>query len=583
MNLLPGIYWKEIDLSNYTPRLSTTTVAIVGTASKGPINQRSLIGNVDQLAQVHGYPSDSHPGLRAAREYLREGNQLWFTRVESEANPAAVAEIAVASVGGGAAVDWLARDPGTFYNGVILKFTHSNPINVSLPFTGNAVLTVFAGTLQGPLVPGSVRVRVGGASVATDNSAGVVAGTGITGTVNYDTGAVSVTFTAAPADGAAILIQSGAYSTFGLDVQKVIENKSYTMESFRNLSLNNLLENYYQRLLASSVMVAAPAGLTAMPAAGSYVLTGGDDGLTGIDDADYIGQSLGTVTTGLQLYANAEEVDVNTVSVPGRTTSAVREALVTLAETRRDCMVLIDPPQGLSVEEVIDWINGSGTYASLNALNSSYAAVYYPWVKTYDSYNDAEVLSPPSGFAMAAFTRSDRFGPHYAPAGASRGKVLGATGLERSLNAGQKTALYLNRINPISDFIASGILIWGQKTTQVIASDLDRIIGRRTLLEIEKVVVTALQPLVFEPNNKYTWARATALIQPYLDGHVARGSLYYGKVVCDDKTNTGEVIARNEMVVNVFLKLPKSAEIITVNFIMLATGAEVEEYIGRQF
>lgn len=580
--LSPGVRWKEIDLSHYTPALSTTSVGLVGTATKGPINKRRLIGNLEQLIQVFGYPSPSHPGLYAAQEYLREGNQLWYVRVECEEDPAAVATVSVPLLDATNA-DFAAKDAGTFYNGNIIKVVHSNPLNTTHAKTGaDGTAGAFSFTLQTPVVPNSVKVVSGGVQ-AVDDGSGVLTGAGVTGTVNYATGAVAATFTTPPANGAAVKAMGQYFTTFNLEVYKVIGARSYVVESFRNLTLNNLLENFYKKVLAGSNMLALPE-LTAMPAVGSYVLANGSDGLTGITAGDYVGKIVGTQSLGLQAFANAEEIDVNTVAVPGITFPAVTQALLTLAETRRDCMVLPDPPSELDVESVIDWVDGAGEYAAQNAINSSYAAVYYPWVKIYDTYSDQEVLVPPSAFAMAAFARTDQQANiWYAPAGGKRGKVLGSIGVERTLNEGQRTTLYINRINPISDFIASGILIWGQKTAQVEASDLDRVAARRTLLYIEKVIVTALQPLVFEPNNKYTWARAESIVQPFLDGFVAKGGLFYGKIVCNDKVNTPEIVQRNEMVANVFLKLPKSAEFITVNFIMLATGANVEEYLGRQF
>lgn len=581
--LSPGVRWKEIDLSHYTPALSTTSVGLVGTATKGPLNKRRLIGNLEQLIQVFGYPSPSHPGLYAAQEYLREGNQLWYIRVESEDKPAEVATIEIPLLGGSTA-DFYAKDAGTFYNGNIIKIVHSNPLNTTHTKAGSdGTAGAFTFTLNGPLVPKTVKVAVPGSTEAVDNGAGVLTGTGITGTVNYTTGAISVTFTTPPGGSAVVRAQGQYFTTFNLEIYKVIGARSYVIESFRNLTLNNLLENFYQKILASSNMLALPT-LATLPVAGSYVLAGGDDGLTDITPGDYIGKIVGTQALGLQAFANAEEIDVNTVAVPGITFPAVTQALIALGETRRDCMVLPDPPQALDVESAIDWIDGAGEFSAQNAINSSYAAVYYPWVKINDSYNDTEVLIPPSAFALAAFARTDQQANiWYAPAGGKRGKVLGSIGVERTLNEGQRTTLYINRLNPISDFIASGILIWGQKTAQVESSDLDRVAARRTLLYIEKVIVTALQPLVFEPNNKYTWARAESIVQPFLDGFVAKGGLFYGKMVCNDKTNTPDVVGRNEMVANVFLKLPKSAEFITVNFIMLATGANVEEYLGRQF
>lgn len=244
----------------------------------------------------------------------------------------------------------------------------------------------------------------------------------------------------------------------------------------------------------------------------------------------------------------------------------------------------VDPPVGLSPMDVADWINGANTYSSYNSLNSSYLAAYYPWVKIYDSFNAQEVTIPPSGCVAAAFARNDRVADvFYAPAGGTRGKVLGAIGTERILSEGERSFLYQNRINPISDFVATGILIWGQKTTQVFSSSLDRIVARRTLNYLEKIIVTALQPLVFEPNNQYTWSRARSLVQPILNSYVKKGGLYMGEFVCNENTNTPEVVNRNEMVCNCFLQLPKTAEVITVNFILLPYGANISEYIGRQF
>ena len=64
---------------------------------------------------------------------------------------------------------------------------------------GNATIT---GTLAWlPVIPGSVTITTGGAGEITDNGSGVLAGTGVSGTINYNTGAFSLTYTAAPAEG----------------------------------------------------------------------------------------------------------------------------------------------------------------------------------------------------------------------------------------------------------------------------------------------------------------------------------------------------------------------------------------------
>lgn len=76
--------------------------------------------------------------------------------------------------------------------------------------TGNGSQTTFSGTLnEVPAFPGSIEITEGGANVAVDNGAGIISGTGVTGTVNYDSGAVSVTFAVPPGLGINIGADSG--------------------------------------------------------------------------------------------------------------------------------------------------------------------------------------------------------------------------------------------------------------------------------------------------------------------------------------------------------------------------------------
>lgn len=98
--------------------------------------------------------------------------------------------------------------------------------NVVTPTTGESVgagngsTTTFNHTLAGVagstglnprVIPGSVTIAAGSVT-ATDNGAGALSGTGISsGTINYQTGAVSITFSSAPANALAI---TAAYSVF---------------------------------------------------------------------------------------------------------------------------------------------------------------------------------------------------------------------------------------------------------------------------------------------------------------------------------------------------------------------------------
>jgi hypothetical protein len=83
--------------------------------------------------------------------------------------------------------------------------------------TGDGATTAFGSTLAPtPVAPGTVRVVVAGVQEGADHGGGAIAGGGLAGTVNYATGAMTLTFTTAPAAGATIM---GVYSENPLAIE----------------------------------------------------------------------------------------------------------------------------------------------------------------------------------------------------------------------------------------------------------------------------------------------------------------------------------------------------------------------------
>jgi len=310
-------------------------------------------------------------------------------------------------------------------------------------------------------------------------------------------------------------------------------------------------------------------------------LLSGDSGISGLIDADYIGTAdpYGT-GTGLQSMANSETIDLNLIAVPGNSASAVVTALISFAETRGDCLALIDPPYGLDVQGVINWHNGDGYGHS--ALNSSHAALYWSWHQIYDPYAKEAVWVPPCGPTAAIMAYTDFTAETwFAPAGMIRGKVQNSLDIEFSPSQGQRDFLQGpgTNVNPYVNFSKEGIVLWGQKTLQRQPTALDRVNVRRLLLWLEKVIVTAARSLVFEPNDEVTWRRFVSLCESAIEPVQARRGLYDFRVICDDTTNLPETIDQNRMIGKILLKPTKTAEILEIDFTILSTGAEFTEYV----
>ena len=94
--------------------------------------------------------------------------------------------------------------------GVFLHFTDDCVSFHQEIATGDGIDTNFTATLgKTPIVPATVRVFLDDVEVATDDRLGIIVelnSSGVTGTVNYETGALDIDFTTAPATGEKIVI-----------------------------------------------------------------------------------------------------------------------------------------------------------------------------------------------------------------------------------------------------------------------------------------------------------------------------------------------------------------------------------------
>ena len=212
--------------------------------------------------------------------------------------------------------------------------------------------------------------------------------------------------------------------------------------------------------------------------------------------------------------------------------------------------------------------------------NSSYCATYANWGFTNDKALNRPVWVPMSGFAAAAMANTDSdFYPWIAPAGFTRGLVSGIQDLAFYPKQKERDQLYKIGLNPIANFPNEGFAIFGQKTMQAKPSAFDRINVRRLFLYLQKAVMNTIKFFVFEPNTLFTRTQVLNVLRPIFEEVKNTQGLYDYLIVCDDRNNSSDVIDRNELVVDIYIKPTRAAEFILVNFYATRTGQDFSELV----
>jgi hypothetical protein len=273
--------------------------------------------------------------------------------------------------------------------------------------------------------------------------------------------------------------------------------------------------------------------------------------------------------THIAALSNADEYDINMVVAPHVNRadhSTVWTSILDMVEQRADAFFIGDA--GNASTPITQ------TIQQAEAVDSNYAAVYYPWVKTIDVNTNKLITVPPSVLLPGVFAANDRIAAEwFAPAGLNRGGLVGAVSVLDRLTQSEKDTLYEGKVNPIVQFPGQGIVVFGQKTLQDKPSALDRINVRRLLLTVRKYIASTSRYLVFEQNTAETRNRFLNIVNPYLESIQQRQGLYAFRVVMDDTNNTPDVIDRNIMKGAIYLQPTKTAEFIQIDFNILPTGA----------
>lgn len=302
-----------------------------------------------------------------------------------------------------------------------------------------------------------------------------------------------------------------------------------------------------------------------------------------------------TLSKAIDIVSDPEVVECNIITIPGVATPGITGKLITTCESRADALAIVDlesdyTPRGWNTEPSdgeqgrLPKVREAVNLLKQRAINSSYGCAFFPWVQVRDDINNRLVWVPPSVVALGTMASSEKKSElWFAPAGFTRGGLsqgaggLGVTQVRLRLNASERDSLYEANINPIAQFPAEGIVVFGQKTLQVTPSALDRINVRRLMIHVKKEVSRMAATVLFDQNLEATWQRFTNRVNPFLGSIKTRFGLEDYKVILDETTTTPELVDRNIVYAKIFLKPARSIEYIAIDFVITNSGASFED------
>jgi phage tail sheath protein FI len=248
---------------------------------------------------------------------------------------------------------------------------------------------------------------------------------------------------------------------------------------------------------------------------------------------------------------------------------AVQTAMIGHCERLGDRVAIVDSPPNATPQEIKDWRMNIAGY------DSSYAALYYPWIQVDDPILNRPIYIPPCGHMAGVWARNDNTrGVHKAPANEV---VLGATGLAYNCTKGEQDTLNPNGVNCIRAFPGRGIRVWGARTLS--SNPSWRYINVRRLFNyVEKSIERGTQWVVFEPNDLMLWARVRRDVGAFLSTVWSSGALFGASptqafyVKCDEELNPVESRDLGRLIIEIGMSPVKPAEFVIFRISQWAGG-----------
>lgn len=552
----PGSYFREIDLSYRVEAVSSSIGGIVVESAKGRTDRPYLCTSVGAYIDMFGPP---HPryGMAgyAAITFLEQSKQLWVRRVAKGALFGGVVYGLIPQQSG---------EPIPTLKPMIIG--EEDPFN-TLELSDDMIFCVFG------IGPGNQKLTI----------------TVEPNTRTEDGGFWLSVYEPKKNQPSEKFLVSLNYQTDGFGKQMFAEQRINIASSLIRIVVNRNTQDQ----LSDNMINHGPT-VTPMHPNGIHVATfGGGVDAQPIDlnsPAD-----VAQIVNAWDDFADPESMDLNILINGGWTQTAVQLKMDQIAQTRKDCICVLDVPSDLQtdINLMYNWRKGldprnfnqiQTDVFSTNPLtamfDSSYSALYSPDLLVYDQFNAMQLYVPPSGFVAAAYARTDaEKALWFSPAGMTRGR-LNVQGVRRVYNEGDREVLVGLQINPMRVIPGSGVKIWGDLTTQTRTSDLSNVPVRRLMCFIEKSISIALLYNVFDPNDQILRNIIRGLCEDFLTPLLSSRALNDFRVVCDSRNNNTETSAAGELYVDVYLKVTPTAKVIVLSSILTKAGASFSELIA---
>lgn len=277
------------------------------------------------------------------------------------------------------------------------------------------------------------------------------------------------------------------------------------------------------------------------------------------------------------IFSNKEELDIDIV-IANELDNGL--SAKNLADTRQDCIAFIGANYGDTVgKKSADAVANLITWRKSGAINynNMFCVANGNYKYQYDRYNDKYRWVNLAGdiAGLRAQTSMNR-ASWWASAGLERGQIKNVTKLAFNPTQGQRDMLYKNGINPIVAFPGQGTVMWGQKTLLDKPSSFDRVNVRGLFNTMERALSKMAKYQIMEFNDNFTRNRIISMIKPYLGTVQAGRGIQDFLVICDESNNTPDVISRNQLVVDIYIKPTYVAEFIQLRFTNAGTNSFAE-------